>query len=665
MPEYILSHTRKDGSRQQTVLQTGMPSTITDVVWPRESFQHCNTTTTLPAAPLFDHTKSYFGIQSNIPLIPKPIREDDNEDKIRSPVPIAINFNHDDLCSDVSSLYSGDSEGEDNRASSWATNVGTLEEEEDDSILSLSSIPVSLREREELVLMDGEEMAGLFDESKVEPPTVVSVAQNSEESIGLFNEAGDGRKDNIAASLEDTVLFDSVPTIFSVMHDLNHIEQIDVEVASAVSIKDGCCKVCEDNDSIFSIAPNSNKDSLKSLNLNQAASLMPALKSQANQPALKCRHKKGLPLHPQTVTVILPYRSHQPKKYQPDLLAPSLIPDEMIYAITNFLDVKSLIQLRIVSMGMRLIASRDEAGWADACQNLWGRKVNVSAEAIEMLRLSTERRFLGSLGPKKYYIPRYGAMGAFRVSVRDSMRRDEVTLDELCHNIVDLDSDLLPEDILKEGGPIWSFRFKESAGVDWTGWDPWWNGAETRRMVFLRDGRAMQVVEEEGEGKEENLMNRSADGTIPISDSKQVHDDSHRPRKRRRILQTAFSDGIDIIRRQPHAAHEYPDMLAIRPPRIDVRWHLVCQPMDQPHRPIGTFVRLTVGGRDVPTYVVRRSPTGNWGFVMESCWGIFANFDLPPRRVQVEGRTGRVAEDSSAVGRKLSDTALMGTNSSQ
>ena len=43
-------------------------------------------------------------------------------------------------------------------------------------------------------------------------------------------------------------------------------------------------------------------------------------------------------------------------------------------------------------------------------------------------------------------------------------------------------------------GPVWSFRFKESAGPDWTDWDPWWRGEKARKMVFLRDGTVKQIV---------------------------------------------------------------------------------------------------------------------------------------------------------------------------
>lgn len=63
-----------------------------------------------------------------------------------------------------------------------------------------------------------------------------------------------------------------------------------------------------------------------------------------------------------------------------------------------------------------------------------------------------------------------------------------------------------------------------------------------------------------------------------------------------------------------------------------IQWQWIEQPTlledDLPKdRGLGAYVRLTVSGRDVPTYVVRRF-AANWGFIMENCWGIFASFEL-------------------------------------
>ena len=65
------------------------------------------------------------------------------------------------------------------------------------------------------------------------------------------------------------------------------------------------------------------------------------------------------------------------------------------------------------------------------------------------------------------------------------------------------------------------------------------------------------------------------------------------------------------------------------PGGLTITWRFVSQPIDLPKKEIGAYVRLTVAGRDTPVYMVHRSPLGNWGFVMENCWGVFASFPLP------------------------------------
>jgi hypothetical protein len=59
-----------------------------------------------------------------------------------------------------------------------------------------------------------------------------------------------------------------------------------------------------------------------------------------------------------------------------------------------------------------------------------------------------------------------------------------------------------------------------------------------------------------------------------------------------------------------------------------MHWRFITRPMDLPRRPVGSYIRISIQGRDVPTYQVKRHDA-NWGFVLESCWGVFANFDLP------------------------------------
>jgi hypothetical protein len=127
----------------------------------------------------------------------------------------------------------------------------------------------------------------------------------------------------------------------------------------------------------------------------------------------------------------------------------------------------------------------------------------------------------------------------------------------------------------------WSFRFKESAGDMWTAQDPWHVGGDARRLVFLPDGRVLEAVEDE---------------------------DHHH------LLRHPFSNNTH------------------HPNGFRVTWRFVSAPlMENENRSHGAYLRLSVAGRDMPTYVVRRhQPT--WGFLLENCWGIFASFPLPRKK---------------------------------
>lgn len=252
------------------------------------------------------------------------------------------------------------------------------------------------------------------------------------------------------------------------------------------------------------------------------------------------------------------------------------LPDELLSSITVFLDVESLCQFRLVSRRARMISSRDEAGWKLHCQKLWSQKAFVLKEARQLYKSRN-------------------AMCAYKLSIYDAIHRD----------------DLRPEELLFDprtgAGIIWEFRFKETAGAEWTSFDPWWNGGKARKMVFLSDGNVKQIT--------------------------QSHDSSvfsfHPP----------FSD----------ATQEPPNVVGDSFGSIshfEMTWRFVEQPMDLPKRTSRSYIRITVDGRDVPTYVVHRSPTGDWGFVIESCWGVYSSTPLPRRHIlssrQTPGRRTRM-----------------------
>jgi hypothetical protein len=224
----------------------------------------------------------------------------------------------------------------------------------------------------------------------------------------------------------------------------------------------------------------------------------------------------------------------------------SCLPEDVLCNITSFLDVGSLSNVRCLNRSFRTLASQGSAGWENLCQALWATKVHVLKEALE--------------DPDP--------MAAYRMSVLDARDRDYVKREELIF------------DPSSQKGTIWSFRFKESAGPDWTTWDPWYSGQPCRKMVFLEDGTVKEFCPEDPNNLETPQFSRR--GTL------------------------------------------------MDPPVI-MSWRFLTRPLDMPARPIGSYVRFSVGGRDVPTYCVRRSPTKNWGFIMESCWGVYSSFELPKR----------------------------------
>ena len=248
-------------------------------------------------------------------------------------------------------------------------------------------------------------------------------------------------------------------------------------------------------------------------------------------------------------------------------------------------------------------------------------------------------------------------MGAYRVSSSDAKERDTITIEELCYdantsspsssssartaNTVSRkrlfveetsrhahgeDQKVNPHSGHSFHGPVFSFRFKEAAGADWTTWDPWWNENEARTMVFLKDGTVKQIVprsalHQSSDGEDFNT-NTSSDAVV-VGEDDRIRDED---RSNGYVLCSPFSDGLDVTDSSNRMAEGIHDR---RRPKIEIRWRFVSDPIDMPSRPEGAYIRLTVGNRDVPTYVVRRSPTGNWGFCFESCWGLFASFELP------------------------------------
>lgn len=116
---------------------------------------------------------------------------------------------------------------------------------------------------------------------------------------------------------------------------------------------------------------------------------------------------------------------------RPYRLTTSFMPDEVVTRATSFLDVQSLLQLRVTCRVMRDLASRDEAGWYEGCRRLWKTKVNICQEALDMFESNGVRQMRkkrrrklnkspvrSSSSSRSSSVARqsYGAMGAYRVS---------------------------------------------------------------------------------------------------------------------------------------------------------------------------------------------------------------------------------------------------------
>jgi F-box-like len=149
-------------------------------------------------------------------------------------------------------------------------------------------------------------------------------------------------------------------------------------------------------------------------------------------------------------------KSRLPEKCD-DIL--SHLPAEMLLHVTSFLDVLSLTRAMTVNKRLHKLCANDEAGWITLCQQLWNDKTCVP--------------------PEFFHNP---CMNSYRRSLEDAKTRHHIRPNELVY---------VPE---TETGPIWSFRFKEAAGPEWTAWDPWWNGRAARKMVFLPDGSVRQYL---------------------------------------------------------------------------------------------------------------------------------------------------------------------------
>ncbi len=134
-------------------------------------------------------------------------------------------------------------------------------------------------------------------------------------------------------------------------------------------------------------------------------------------------------------------------------------------------------------------------------------------------------------------------------------------------------------------------RFKEATGSEWTSFDPWWQIPDENDLELVRLAKTCP--------RRNSFL---SDGTI-----------------------IQHSDMLEYL--DP----EKTDPRVFLSTRVKRSWKFVNDSLDFVPRGDGSYVKVTVQGKEVPTFVVRRSPTNNWGFILESCWCVYSSFPMPRR----------------------------------
>ena len=255
---------------------------------------------------------------------------------------------------------------------------------------------------------------------------------------------------------------------------------------------------------------------------------------------------------------------------------------DVIIKMMNFCSISDLVQgIGMVNRYYQKLSYLDTAGWDTFyTKNILQQKCLIRVPPIPPDKDSSNKRTM------------------YQYAVMDS-NRQYITTEELCYDI---------------SGTFWRFRFKSAAGTDWISADPWHQGEPCRKMLFYQNGTVMLAyARPKGEATPSNVspsITPSLPSNIdPATNVQQSH-----------FLSSPISKIGDD------------QELVVTAPPLQMTWRFLTRPMDLPTRPIGGYIRIHVGNRDVPTYTCIRSPTNNWGFIFESCWGVYANFELPPKR---------------------------------
>lgn len=266
----------------------------------------------------------------------------------------------------------------------------------------------------------------------------------------------------------------------------------------------------------------------------------------------------------------------------------SNLPDSIVTYLFQFLDHISILKVSLCSSFLWSLGSSDHV-WKVLCERLWRSKVH--------------NPFLGQCKHFKSLFFRSRAIEDLHI-IHKSLLNDR----------------------------FWSMRFKKEAGDEWIDSCPWHQGKDPALVKFVSDG----------------TIQRYNSAKIPLNDSLDYSQGVFEPDER---LDFEVSWSLDwknkgyemqmLKRTREILAHLWRisldlDSLIPIERKLKVDQFLHCstnQVISEFARDssFGNIIRVKVNGVYVPTYFISRSPTGNWGYLLESCWALYASWKLPKK----------------------------------
>ena len=276
--------------------------------------------------------------------------------------------------------------------------------------------------------------------------------------------------------------------------------------------------------------------------------------------------------------------------------------------------------------------------WAPLCQRLWQDKVCISARAQSLKMLKNCKR-------------------AFYCSIRDS-KREYITVEEL-------------------SDASWSFRFKESAGEEWVGNCPWQKGNAASLVLFRsRNGNGVGgglirfLSSSTGMDPPPNHLDLvwqlgfepSTNKHHSVSVRKKLAITNWRKCEGVGLRELKFSFDSDLLLEDDGGSatvdYEGGTRKSVRKGKGKNKKYLDQEFFEEDennfmssssssnsmvghiHKPanpttalptLGDSVLIHINSVPAPLYLLSRSPTGNWGFVLQSCWGIYTSWTMPAK----------------------------------